>query len=182
MTIERMVELLEAEHKCMLRKSHGDCDSQCDDCDLVQDDGELHEMYSDVIALLKAQPCKDAVSREAIRELKPAIDHVGYMDGFSDALSAALALPSVWPVPVARVMTLDDIPGYDGAVLVEYTGTFGNPMFEWLLYQVQHNQYVMFSNHNRSNVVFDANDYGKGWRLWTTRPTDVQREATPWES
>ena len=24
-------------------------------------------------------------------------------------------------------------------------------------------------------------DYGKRWRCWTSRPTDEQREATPWE-
>lgn len=23
--------------------------------------------------------------------------------------------------------------------------------------------------------------YGKAWRCWTSRPTDAQREATPWE-
>ena len=55
MTIQRMVDLLEIEHECMLRKSHNGCDGKCVDCDLVQDDGELHEMYSDVIELLKAQ-------------------------------------------------------------------------------------------------------------------------------
>ena len=81
-----------------------------------------------------------------------------------------------------KVLALDDIQSFDGAVLVEYTGTFGNPMFEWLLYQVQHNQYVMFSNHNRSNIVFDANDYGKGWRCWTSRPTYAQMEATAWKT
>ena len=55
MTIERMAELLEIEHRCMLRKSHDECNSDCGHCDLVQDDSELHEMYNDVIALLKAQ-------------------------------------------------------------------------------------------------------------------------------
>ena len=92
------------------------------------------------------------------------------------AQEAAEALKKQTP----KVLALDDIQSFDGAVLVEYTGTFGNPMFEWLLYQVQHNQYVMFSNHNRSNIVFDANDYGKGWRCWTSHPTDEQREITPW--
>lgn len=53
MTTERMVELMEIEHQCMLRASHGDCDGKCQDCDLVQDDGELHEMYTDVIGILK---------------------------------------------------------------------------------------------------------------------------------
>lgn len=53
MTIQRMIELLEIEHECILRNSHGECDRNCGDCDLVQDDGDLHEMYTDVIALLK---------------------------------------------------------------------------------------------------------------------------------
>lgn len=55
MTIQRMLDLLEIEHECMLRGSHDACDRNCADCDLVQDDGELHEMYTDVIALLKEQ-------------------------------------------------------------------------------------------------------------------------------
>ena len=28
----------------------------------------------------------------------------------------------------------------------------------------------------------DLNYYGKTWRCWTSRPTDAQREATPWET
>lgn len=66
MTIERMIELLEIEHECMLRGSHDDCDRNCADCELVQDDGDLHEMYTNVIALLKEQ--------EAV---KPEREHSG---------------------------------------------------------------------------------------------------------
>lgn len=55
MTIQRMLELLKIEHECMLRGSHDDCDRNCADCELVQDDGDLHEMYTDIIALLKEQ-------------------------------------------------------------------------------------------------------------------------------
>jgi len=53
MTIQRMIELLEIEHECMLRGSHDDCDRNCADCELVQDDGDLHEMYTNVIGLMK---------------------------------------------------------------------------------------------------------------------------------
>ena len=69
MTIERMIELLEAEHECMLRQTHDGCDHVCADCDLVQDDQELHEMYTDVIALLKMrEPLPDhSQSRYNIR-------------------------------------------------------------------------------------------------------------------
>ena len=61
--LERMIELLTIEHECMLRNSHGDCDRKCEDCDLVQDDGELHEMYTDVIGLLKKQEPMRRTSR-----------------------------------------------------------------------------------------------------------------------
>ena len=53
MTTERMIELLEIEHECMLRGAHNECDRNCADCELVQDDDELHEMYTNVIALMK---------------------------------------------------------------------------------------------------------------------------------
>ena len=53
MTKDRMIELLETEHECMLRASHGDCGRQCEDCELCQSDDELHEMYTDLIWMLK---------------------------------------------------------------------------------------------------------------------------------
>lgn len=55
MTTQRMIELLEIEHECMLRGSHDDCDRNCADCELLQDDHELHEMYTNVVAFLKKQ-------------------------------------------------------------------------------------------------------------------------------
>jgi hypothetical protein len=50
-----MIELLEIEHECILRNSDNNCDRKCANCDLVQDDKELHEMYMGVITLLKEQ-------------------------------------------------------------------------------------------------------------------------------
>ena len=100
-----------------------------------------------------------------------------YWGSYHDVVTDAIKLLKAQE---PRVLTLEELSDWDGAVMVEYTGTFNNPMFEWLLYQVQHNQDVMFSNHNRSNIVFDANDYGKGWRCWTSRPTDEQRKAVTW--
>lgn len=32
------------------------------------------------------------------------------------------------------------------------------------------------------NFSWKLSEYGKTWRCWTSRPTDAQREATPWES
>lgn len=53
MTIQRMIELLKIEHECMLRGAHDDCDRDCANCELVQDDGDLHEMYTNVIGILE---------------------------------------------------------------------------------------------------------------------------------
>ena len=58
MTKQRMIELLEIEHVCMLRKSHDVCDGNCCVCELAQDDYELHEMYISVISTLKAQEAR----------------------------------------------------------------------------------------------------------------------------
>lgn len=55
MTVERIIELLEIENECILRNASGECNRYCAECDLVQDDTELLEMYTEAIALLKAQ-------------------------------------------------------------------------------------------------------------------------------
>lgn len=55
MTRQRMVELLEIEKECARRNACGECNRSCHICDLLQDDTELHEMYEEVIALVKAQ-------------------------------------------------------------------------------------------------------------------------------
>lgn len=53
--IKRIIELLEIEKECVLRNASAECNRYCAGCDLLHDDTELHEMYTEVIALLKAQ-------------------------------------------------------------------------------------------------------------------------------
>lgn len=60
MTIQRMIELLEIEQECVKRNGCGECNRFCAECDLLQDDTELHEMYAEVIALIKAQKTTEA--------------------------------------------------------------------------------------------------------------------------
>lgn len=75
MTIQRMIELLEIEHECMLRGAHDDCDRNCSDCELVQDDEELHEMYTNVIAILKEHEAHVLTLDEAVNG-----NHVYYVE------------------------------------------------------------------------------------------------------
>lgn len=53
MTIQRMIELLENERDCLQWWSYGDCDMICSECDLKRDNGELYDMYTNVISVLK---------------------------------------------------------------------------------------------------------------------------------
>ena len=49
MSNERILSLLKIERECVLRASRNECSRDCANCNLVQDDKELLEMYSEVI-------------------------------------------------------------------------------------------------------------------------------------
>ena len=55
MTVERIIELLNIEHQCILRNTNGNCDRGCGVCDLVQKDTDLDEMYTEAVSILEAQ-------------------------------------------------------------------------------------------------------------------------------
>ena len=54
MTLNRMIELLDIERKCVTTAANNNCNRDCAHCALVQDDKELIEMYSKVIDILTA--------------------------------------------------------------------------------------------------------------------------------
>jgi len=83
MTIERMIELLKIERKCVNRKAETGCD-RCEICDLVQDDGELNEMYAGVIAMLETRFCDNAVSRLDVLDGINAANSSGGFTDYSD--------------------------------------------------------------------------------------------------
>ena len=45
MTYQRVYELMDIEHECVLRNHYQECDRNCKDCDLVQKDVDLIEAY-----------------------------------------------------------------------------------------------------------------------------------------
>ena len=77
MTVERMIELLEIEKECVLRNASGECNRYCAGCDLLQDDTELHEMYTEAIALLKAQEPRLLTADDFVNN--PDVDHDGFL-------------------------------------------------------------------------------------------------------
>lgn len=92
MTVERMIELLEIEKECVLRNASGECNRYCAGCDLLQDDTELHEMYTESIALLKAhEPSDDWISRKRLKdEIQYYIEEAGWGEEINKALGWCL--------------------------------------------------------------------------------------------
>lgn len=89
----------------------------------------------------------------------------------------------LFKVQEPRVLTLDEVKRLqsirDGAIWLEI---FGNGLFPAL---------PEFSNKSLTffvaipfdgyRSVFENDWYGKTWRCWSAKPTDEQREATPWQ-
>ena len=53
MTINRMIDLLETEKACVQTNADQRCDRDCTNCNLVQEDTELIEMYTKVADILR---------------------------------------------------------------------------------------------------------------------------------
>ena len=83
-----------------------------------------------------------------------------------------------------RVMTLDELEDWDGPVFFE---AFETDMYYALIEHVEptagmDGEFVFVnvvpgSHHRR---IWGGEHYGEIWRCWTSRPTEEQREETPW--
>lgn len=83
-----------------------------------------------------------------------------------------------------KVMTLDELEDWDGPVFFE---AFETDMYYALIEHVEptagiDGEFVFVnvvpgSHHRR---IWGGEHYGEIWRCWTSRPTEEQREATPW--
>ena len=164
MTIQRMIELLEIEHECMLRQSHDVCDCKCADCELAQDDYELDEMYIDVITLLKAQvhlprllsaaemqnlPDRETVCVEQL--ISREDEERGYITG------------KAWGVSCNRT------GASDGGLLVSMLGTFFPNTITRIPYKALREK---SSGKGRVTTLY---------RFWTDRPTDEQSKEVKWD-
>lgn len=83
----------------------------------------------------------------------------------------------------ARVLTLEELPGHDGAVFVEYSPAHLNKDGEWMFvdfvptYVKDRSVYL----YTRRGQMVSYKQYGVTWRAWTGRPTEEQMEAEAWE-
>ena len=80
---------------------------------------------------------------------------------------------------VPRVLTLEEVRllGKDAVVWYEHKGVVGQPRPR--VVEFVFDDHITFTDGGI--WAFSTDCYGERWRLWTSRPTDGQREATPWK-
>lgn len=150
----------------------------------------------DALDLLKAQePCEDAVSRkDVINVIKSPCD-MRYINGnwqpcIGDYIEAINNLPAAAPkAHEPRVMTLEEIKALPDYVFLEDRDishafsikTISRPALPQLVFvNISGEECVGFRGPDGDTSLVTSR-YRVEWRCWTSRPTDEQREATPWE-
>ena len=85
-----------------------------------------------------------------------------------------------------RVMTLDEAKAHVGNPVWVEEKVVVNGYWE-ILFDVDGEAFHMttgqieFGGMLTGHMMFAVSDYGDGFRLWTSRPSDEQRQNTPWE-
>ena len=77
-----------------------------------------------------------------------------------------------------RVMTLEEAQG-DDEVWFEFRPSNVGRYADCYMSESGLRTCVYFTGKSVMSL-FENSEYGKTWRCWTSRPTDAQREATPW--
>ena len=99
-----------------------------------------------------------------------------FLSWFNAAEQALALLKAQEP----RVMTLEEVNALDWDYCYleqerlpgkEYRGMLGKYIMTC----------VTWPSITAAKISSGAENYGRTWRCWTERPTDEQREATPWE-
>ena len=82
----------------------------------------------------------------------------------------------------AKVLTLEEVCGWTkGEPLFIEEETPGFSVRGYNVYRNEDYQYVCFAPFDCEASYYLKEDYGLMWRCWTSKPTDKQREATPWK-
>lgn len=135
------------------------------------------EIYKKVMDGLEC--CTHGVNKCAICPYDPRYNKIDEINARSCMTQLAMDALKLLKEQETRVMTLEEIPEYDGAFLIEYRHEVW-PM-QWALFRLNLTTAYRFIRGD-SELGFSINKdfYGKTWRCWTSRPTEEQRKATPW--
>lgn len=104
--------------------------------------------------------------------------------GYAKAIEDVAGCPTVEP----RVMALEELAAAQKTPVWRETKRIHKDLYNgWMLaYDIQRGQGITGTRQGMTEPNgrvgwCKLDDYGKTWRCWTSRPTNEQREATPWE-
>lgn len=80
-----------------------------------------------------------------------------------------------------RVLTLEELMGFDGAFLIEYNKSLVSLNPTWATFHFMDEKWV-FLYKDVVIAHYSVEQYGRTWRCWSRRPDREQMEATPWPS
>lgn len=83
-----------------------------------------------------------------------------------------------------KVMTLEEVKSSIGeAIWFESRHTYMSKKGFWIIPSlIAHNILLRYVHSGSSHYSeLGLNDYHKIWRCWTSKPTEKQREETPWQ-
>ena len=74
-------------------------------------------------------------------------------------------------------MTMEEVHSCENAMWIELFG--GKGFYAFVLDRMKNG--ILEISTRAAYLRYYSKDYNVKWRCWTSRPTDTQREATPWE-
>lgn len=79
----------------------------------------------------------------------------------------------------ARLLRVEELPGIDGPVLVEWRDGRGP---EWMRYLWEHPLRPWFAmTGNPGKIMLGIEDYGVKWRAWSGWADEDARQRAPWK-
>ena len=78
-----------------------------------------------------------------------------------------------------RILTLEELMGFDGAFLIEYNPSMLTRKANWAMFHFMDEKQVHIW---RPRLVehYAIAQYGVTWRCWNIRPSQAEMEAMPW--
>ena len=147
-------------------------------------------LFEELKKALKAQePCEDAVSKQTVISALEG-EYSDWNDDYNipitHCIKAVQSLPSVSSAPMAKVMNATEVSACEVGTVLWVEERQG---VTWNLFPLEietssthpdtGTDYLFFVTYHGIGK-FECSEYNQTWRCWTSRPTDEQREATPW--
>lgn len=125
---------------------------------------------------------------DIINDLEFVKRRIERLNGFGEEAEVIDDVISLLKAQEPRVLQIKEMAFLEIAVFIETNGDLegkGTDLFLAIpyIYAVSQNMlggYIAFVDGNTDVYDFQAIDYGKLWRCWTSRPTEEQRKAAAW--